>query len=190
MNSIDDRVASSAAAAIDNLCTAFVRGQHRTRKDTAGLRRQLAAQPTLFEDVMQLLFKVSGSLARRKKRPRRPLRRHLHPPPPPPHSPLPPPTPIALALVQIVVFSEASLWTVARPLLSSTLAACVVKPAAWSDFSSAMVGSQPPEVRPRFKADLDKLMTGITRSLDAPNRERFTRAVHLFRAEVLTYVQM
>ncbi|KAA0166274.1 hypothetical protein FNF31_01500 [Cafeteria roenbergensis] len=147
VNSIDDRVASSAAAAIDNLCTAFVRGQHRTRKDTAGLRRQLAAQPTLFEDVMQLLFKI-------------------------------------------VVFSEASLWTVARPLLSSTLAACVVKPAAWSDFSSAMVGSQPPEVRPRFKADLDKLMTGITRSLDAPNRERFTRAVHLFRAEVLTYVQM
>lgn len=59
VNSIDDRVASSAAAAIDNLCTAFVRGQHRTRKDTAGLRRQLAAQVTLFEDVMQLLFKVS-----------------------------------------------------------------------------------------------------------------------------------
>jgi len=91
---------------------------------------------------------------------------------------------------QIVVFSESSLWTVARPLLASTLAACVVRPSAWSDFSRTLVDSQPPEVRPRFRSDLDKLMAGITRSLDAPNRERFTRGVHLFRADVLAYVRL
>jgi hypothetical protein len=147
VNSLDDTVASNAGSAIDNLCTAFVRGAKRPTKETAGLRTQLAEQPSLFEDIMKLLF-------------------------------------------EIVVFSETSMWTIARPLLSSIIAASIVKATAWTDFVSTLVSSQPHDVRPRFAADMDKLMVGVTRSLDNPNKERFTRAIHLFRIEVLTYVRL
>lgn len=147
VNSLDDGVAGSAAAAIDNLCTSFVRGSRRARPETAGLSKHLSAQPKIFEEIMKLLF-------------------------------------------QIVVFSEASMWTIARPLLAATLAACMVRPEAWSEFTATLVGTQTGAVKPRLASDLDKLMCGITKSLDAPNRERFTRAVHIFRVEALSYVNL
>lgn len=94
------------------------------------------------------------------------------------------------AVWQIVVFSEASLWTISRPLLSATLAACAVDSSAWTSFVSQLVGTQQPDVRPRFSSEFDKLMRGITQSLDAPNRERFARAITGFRGEVLQFVRL
>jgi exportin-7 len=147
VNSLNDGVAGSSAAAIDNLCTSFVRGSRRARPETAGLNKHLSVQPKIFEEIMKLLF-------------------------------------------QIVVFSEASMWTIARPLLAATLAACMVRPEAWNEFTATLVGTQAGAVKPRLASDLDKLMKGITKSLDAPNRERFTRAVHIFRVDALSYVTL
>ena len=96
-------------------------------------------------------------------------------------------------LFQLVVFGESSTqWAMTRPMLPLILAADMVTPRSWDAFKESLTGSQPVEggVRARLVEELGKLMKDITRSLESPNRDRFSQRLSSFRLAVRSFVKL
>ncbi len=96
-------------------------------------------------------------------------------------------------LFQLLMFGEASTqWALSRPMLPLILAADIVQPQTWEAFKGSLVASQPEAdgVRAQLVEELGKLMKDITRSLDSPNRDRFSQHLSNFRLTVRTFIKM
>lgn len=72
-------------------------------------------------------------------------------------------------------------WSLARPLLSLILAAEAVRENSFLDMRAAVIDAQAVSDQPRMADELDRLMSGITRTLDGMNRDRFQNRITLFR---------
>lgn len=96
-------------------------------------------------------------------------------------------------LFQLVVFGDLTTqWAMTRPMLPLVLAADMVEPRTWDRFKEALVMSQPVEggVRARLVEEMGKLMKDVTRSLDSPNRDRFSKHLSSFRTAVREFVTL
>lgn len=148
LESGDTMQSTDAAAAIDFLATAFVRGLRKERVETGALQAQLELAPALFETLMQRLFEA-------------------------------------------IVFADLpNQWSLTRPLLSLMVASVVIRPAAFDEYRVSLATTQPPELQDRLQREFDRLMDGITQSLDLPNRERFAQRMTVFRLAVREFVKL
>ena len=96
-------------------------------------------------------------------------------------------------LFQLLMFGEASTqWALSRPMLPLILAADIVQSNTWEAFKTTLVSSQPEAggVQAQLVEELGKLMKDITRSLDSPNRDRFSQHLSSFRLAVRTFIKM
>ncbi len=85
------------------------------------------------------------------------------------------------ALFEMVLFEDcANQWSLSRPMLSLIL----VSEGIFNELKAQLIASQPPERRTRLAACFEKLMTDVTRSLDAKNRDKFTQSLSVFRSEL------
>jgi exportin-7 len=83
-------------------------------------------------------------------------------------------------LFEMVLFEDcANQWSLSRPMLSLIL----VCDGVLSELKAQLVASQPPDRRARLESCFEKLMTDVTRSLDAKNRDRFTQNLTVFRLD-------
>lgn len=62
----------------------------------------------------------------------------------------------------------ANLWSLSRPMLSLIL----VSESIFNELKAQLVATQPADRRDRLAALFDRLMTDVTRSLDAKNRDK------------------
>lgn len=84
------------------------------------------------------------------------------------------------ALFEMVLFEDCSnQWSLSRPMLSLIL----VNESIFNELKAQLVASQPPDRRARLATCFDKLMTDVTRSLEAKNRDLFTQNLTVFRHE-------
>jgi exportin-7 len=84
------------------------------------------------------------------------------------------------ALFEMVLFEDCTnQWSLSRPMLSLIL----VNEAIFNELKAQLVASQPPDRQARLAACFEKLMTDVTRSLEAKNRDRFTQNLTVFRHE-------
>lgn len=87
---------------------------------------------------------------------------------------------ILSTLFEIVLFEDCSnQWSLSRPMLPLILACESV----YAQLRSQIVASQPTDRQPALSACLDRLMEGVTTSLDAKNRDKFTANLTLVRHE-------
>jgi exportin-7 len=81
-------------------------------------------------------------------------------------------------LFDIVLFEDCSnQWSLSRPTLSLIL----VNEAHYGALKAEITASMPPSKRPLMDGYFEKLMDGVTRSLEARNRDRFTQNLTVFR---------
>jgi len=71
--------------------------------------------------------------------------------------------------------------TLVRPLLPVILAAECVQPGALEVFKAELIASQPASLQPRALEEFNRFASGLTRSLDMLNRDRFITRLHTFR---------
>ena len=84
------------------------------------------------------------------------------------------------ALFEMVLFEDCTnQWSLSRPMLSLIL----VNEGIFNELQAQLVASQPPDRRARLATCFEKLMTDVTRSLEAKNRDRFTQNLTVFRHE-------
>lgn len=81
-------------------------------------------------------------------------------------------------LFDIVLFEDCSnQWSLSRPMLSLIL----VNEQIFGDIKAQVAQTMPPAKRDRMGGCFEKLMTDVTRSLEARNRDRFTQNLTVFR---------
>uniref|UniRef100_A0A1D1ZXG9 Importin N-terminal domain-containing protein n=1 Tax=Auxenochlorella protothecoides TaxID=3075 RepID=A0A1D1ZXG9_AUXPR len=86
-------------------------------------------------------------------------------------------------LFEIVMFEDCSnMWSLSRPMLSLIL----VSEQVYEHVTKRVAASQPPERQSHLAACLERVMAGVTRSLEPKNRDKFTQnftiARHDYRA--------
>ncbi|KAK1281191.1 hypothetical protein QJS04_geneDACA015059 [Acorus gramineus] len=85
---------------------------------------------------------------------------------------------ILKTLFEIVLFEDCgNQYSLSRPMLSLI----IISEQMFADLKTQILASQPPDKRPRLSVCFDKLMEDITLSLEARNRERFTKNLTSFR---------
>ena len=88
-------------------------------------------------------------------------------------------------MFQILVFGEsANQWSLARPLLVLIIAAELVRADCFEQFRAELLRAQPSDVQARFSEEMGKLFSGVTRSLDIANRDKFAARLTTFRLAV------
>eukprot|EP00242_Pyramimonas_sp_CCMP2087_P001295 CAMPEP_0198228690 /NCGR_PEP_ID=MMETSP1445-20131203/113729_1 /TAXON_ID=36898 /ORGANISM="Pyramimonas sp., Strain CCMP2087" /LENGTH=1057 /DNA_ID=CAMNT_0043909107 /DNA_START=452 /DNA_END=3625 /DNA_ORIENTATION=+ len=85
---------------------------------------------------------------------------------------------ILKTLFEIILFEDCSnQWSLSRPMLSLIL----LIEAEYTSIQTQIAASLPPEQQQRLAACFQKLMTDVTRSLEAKNRDKFTQNLTIFR---------
>ena len=85
---------------------------------------------------------------------------------------------ILKALFEIIVFEDCSnQWSLSRPMLSLIL----LNEQVYNDLKMQIVAMQPPERQQRLVECFERLMEGVSRSLESKNRDKFTQNLTIFR---------
>mmetsp|Transcript_26690 Transcript_26690/g.50766 ORF Transcript_26690/g.50766 Transcript_26690/m.50766 type:complete len:1056 (-) Transcript_26690:229-3396(-) len=85
---------------------------------------------------------------------------------------------ILKTLFEIILFEDCSnQWSLSRPMLSLIL----LIESSFNDIQASLASTLPPEQQQRLATCFQKLMTDVTRSLEAKNRDKFTQNLTIFR---------
>lgn len=164
IDSLDQEASNQAAAALDHLASYYVRNSKRLKgpPDEVAAAAQApsitgAPDPTATVVALRAHFAASPGIFEQ----------------------------LMKILFRILVFGEAAnQWALARPLLALILASELDRPDSWEAFRAELVAGQPSDLRQRMAEELERLMSGLTRSLDVVNRDRFAQRLTVFRVAV------
>lgn len=90
-------------------------------------------------------------------------------------------------LFNLLLFNaHANHWAVTRPILSLMLAS----EDSFTDYQANLINTQTAENQEKLREEFSKLTADVERSVDVPNRDRFTQKLTLFRLGVRQFLSL